>query len=117
LRDQALVHFRRLADSENLVAVLQEVALEIPLPARIHHFAVQAGLARGCAWSFAGFESEIDACAAPVFDARGQAVAAVSVAGPSAQVREQAAFQRRIEETVRRMTATLSGWLGYVPPA
>lgn len=39
---------------------------------------------QGCSWSQGGFEAGIDSCAAPVLNASGEPIAAISVAGPSA---------------------------------
>lgn len=74
-----------------------------------------ADRARGCAWSFSGFESSIDSCAAPVFDTAGQAIAALSVAGPTDRVRGNDAFQASIEQAVRQGAADLSKLVGYAP--
>jgi DNA-binding IclR family transcriptional regulator len=68
---------------------------------------------RGCAWSFGGFEQGIDACAAPVFDANGQAVAAISVAGPDHRFDEHPEFKDTVEEAVKATAAQLSRLLGY----
>ncbi|RJF92242.1 IclR family transcriptional regulator [Noviherbaspirillum saxi] len=69
---------------------------------------------RGCAWSFSGFESGIDACAAPVFDAHGQAVAAISVAGPDSRFEGDPDFKDQTEQAVKAAAAQLSQLLGYV---
>jgi DNA-binding IclR family transcriptional regulator len=70
---------------------------------------------RGCAWSFSGYESGIDACAAPVFDARAQPVAAISVAGPDKLFHDKPEFQQKTEQAVRQTAAMLSQLLGHVP--
>lgn len=73
--------------------------------------------ARGqdCVWSFGSFEQGIDACAAPVFDASGAAVAAISAAGPSYHLSEQPEQKMQIEAAVKATAEQLSLLLGYVP--
>ncbi|MGO4326868.1 IclR family transcriptional regulator [Cupriavidus sp. 2TAF22] len=68
---------------------------------------------RGCAWSFSGFEPGIDSCAAPVFDASGATVAAISVAGPDIRFERDPALRERTEREVRRAARDLSGLLGH----
>ena len=68
--------------------------------------------ARDCCWSLGLFETGIDACAAPVFDASGEAVAAISVAGPGYRLRERAEERDMIEEAVRGTAKRLSALLG-----
>ncbi|WP_213308118.1 IclR family transcriptional regulator [Paraburkholderia sacchari] len=72
--------------------------------------------ARGCAWSFSGFEPGIDACAAPVFDASGAVVAAISTAGPAQRFELDPQLRERTEREVKRAARDLSGLLGYATP-
>lgn len=72
--------------------------------------------ARGCAWSFSGFEPGIDACAAPVFDAGGAIVAAISVVGPGQRFELDPALRERTEHEVKHAARDLSGLLGYTAP-
>ncbi|KQV84817.1 hypothetical protein ASD15_06565 [Massilia sp. Root351] len=67
---------------------------------------------RDCCWSLGAFEQGIDACAAPVFDASGMAVAAVSVAGPSDRLRQRPGERDTIEAAVWGTAGRLSGLLG-----
>jgi DNA-binding IclR family transcriptional regulator len=71
--------------------------------------------ARGqdCVWSFGLFEQGIDACAAPVFDAFGAAIAAISAAGPSYHLAGQPKARQQIEAAVLAAAAQLSQLLGY----
>jgi DNA-binding IclR family transcriptional regulator len=71
---------------------------------------------RGCAWSFSGFEPGIDACAAPVFDASGQAVAAISVAGPDARFHGHPELRHKTELAVKAAAGRLSQLMGYTAP-
>jgi DNA-binding IclR family transcriptional regulator len=68
---------------------------------------------RGCAWSFSGFEHGIDSCAAPVFGADGQAVAAISVAGPESAFQADTGIRERAEQSVKAAAAELSALLGH----
>jgi len=63
---------------------------------------------QGCAWSFSGYEAGINACAAAVCDARGEAVAAISVVGPEHLFQRDAGFQARVEQAVTQEAADLS---------
>lgn len=56
-----------------------------------------ADLERGCAWSFSAFEPGIDACAAPVMDATGDVIAAISVAGPQQRFEADGTLRERVE--------------------
>lgn len=67
---------------------------------------------RECCWSFGKFEQGIDACAAPVFDAAGEAVAAISVAGPSYLLIDEPLQKLAIEDAVVATAKRLSGVLG-----
>lgn len=67
---------------------------------------------RGCAWSFSAFEPGIDSCAAPVFDASGATVAAISVAGPDIRFERDPDLRERVEREVKRAARDLSGLLG-----
>lgn len=73
--------------------------------------------ARGCAWSFSGYESNIDSCAAPVRDTAGRAFAALSVAGPQPYICADAAMQTATERIVKAGAAQLSQLLGHAPAA
>lgn len=67
---------------------------------------------RDCCWSLGLFEQGIDACAAPVFDASGEAVAAISVAGTSYRLRERPGERESIEAAVGGTAGRLSALLG-----
>ncbi|KQW87237.1 hypothetical protein ASC94_27945 [Massilia sp. Root418] len=67
---------------------------------------------RECCWSLGAFETGIDACAAPVFDASGEAVAAISVAGAGFRLRERPADRGIIEDAVSGAAKRLSALLG-----
>ncbi|SDV51210.1 IclR family transcriptional regulator [Chitinasiproducens palmae] len=80
--------------------------------------ALRAALARdrehGHAWSFGGLEADIDACAVPVRDADGHALAAISVAGPAASLRAPAQ-RAQVEAALAQASQTLSSWLAAAP--
>lgn len=67
--------------------------------------------ARGCAWSFSGFEKGVDACAAAVLDQSGRIVAALSVAGPDS--RFDARTRAQTEKAVIEAARSLSKMLGH----
>ncbi|OVZ60666.1 IclR family transcriptional regulator [Pigmentiphaga sp. NML080357] len=73
----------------------------------------------GCAWSFSGFEQGINSCAAPVFGGLGEAVAAISVAGPETAFGADQASRSRTERVVLQAARDLSLLLGCrdYPPA
>lgn len=66
-----------------------------------------------CVWSFGGFEQGIDACAAPVYDASGAAIAAISAAGPSYHLTERPQACAEIAAAVRATAGQLSQLLGH----
>ncbi|GJG94983.1 IclR family transcriptional regulator [Cupriavidus pauculus] len=68
---------------------------------------------RGCAWSFSAFEPGIDSCAAPVRDATGEIIAAISVAGPQQRFEADGALRERTEKEVKAAARDLSALLGY----
>lgn len=72
-----------------------------------------ADLERGCAWSFSAFEPGIDACAAPVMDATGDVIAAISVAGPQQRFEADGTLRERVEKEVKAAAKDLSALLGY----
>lgn len=67
---------------------------------------------RGCAWSFSAYEPGIDSCAAPVRDATGKTVAAISVAGPAQRFEQDGTLRERAEREVKRAARDVSTWLG-----
>ncbi|MCB1388160.1 MAG: IclR family transcriptional regulator [Rhodobacteraceae bacterium] len=69
--------------------------------------------ARGLAWSSGNFERGIGSCAAPVFDHRGRAVAALNVTGPEAQFLPGTDLARTIEAAVKKAAGEISAALGY----
>lgn len=75
---------------------------------------IAADRAQGFAWSFGNFEAEIGSCAAPVFDHRGQPVAAINVTGPKAQFDPEGAQAAPIREAVIKAAAEISAALGHV---
>lgn len=70
---------------------------------------------RGCAWSHSGLEAGIDSCAAPVFDATGRVVAAISVAGPEQAFESNSGQRELVEYTVKTSALDLSRLVGYRP--
>lgn len=68
---------------------------------------------RGCAWSHGGLEPGIDSCAAPVVDSFGEAIAAISVAGPSSLFTPE--FRHEVQTTVITAADDLSVLLRNVP--
>ena len=75
-----------------------------------------ADLERGCAWSFSAFEAGIDSCAAPVYDASGDVIAAISVAGPQQRFEADGTLRERTEKEVKAAARDLSALLGYRKP-
>ncbi|MFJ5382953.1 IclR family transcriptional regulator [Cupriavidus sp. CER94] len=71
---------------------------------------------RGCAWSFSAFEPGIDSCAAPVCDAGGNVIAAISVAGPQQRFEADGTLRERAEKEVKAAARDLSALLGYRKP-
>lgn len=69
--------------------------------------------ARGMAWSSGNFERGIGSCAAPIFDHRGRAVAAINVTGPEAQFAPGTDLARTIEARVKEAAAEISAALGH----
>lgn len=67
---------------------------------------------RGCAWSFSAFEAGIDSCAAPVRDASGEVIAAISVAGPQQRFETDSTLRERVEREVKAAARDLSALLG-----
>jgi len=63
---------------------------------------------KGCAWSFSGLEPGINSCAAPVIDQQGNAIAALSLAGPSWQFGDSDAERSKIEKALQSSAAELS---------
>jgi len=68
---------------------------------------------QGFAWSHGNFEAEIGSCAAPVFDHRGQAIAAINVTGPIAQFQPDSPEAVLIRTTVMRAAAEISAAMGF----
>jgi len=67
---------------------------------------------RGCAWSFSAYEAGIDSCAAPVRDASGEVIAAISVAGPQQRFEADGTLRERVEREVKTAARDLSALLG-----
>jgi len=67
---------------------------------------------RGCAWSFSAFEPGIDSCAAPVRNAQGNIIAAISVAGPQQRFEADGALRERAEKEVKAAAKDLSALMG-----
>jgi len=70
---------------------------------------------RGCAWSFSAYEPGIDSCAAPVLDATGEVIAAISVAGPQQRFEQDGTLRERVEKEVKQAARDLSALMGYRP--
>ncbi|MCK8786947.1 IclR family transcriptional regulator [Roseomonas sp. NAR14] len=68
--------------------------------------------ARGLAWSRAAYEAGIDACAVAILGGAGEAMAAISVAGPSAQFGTARAAPARVEQALRDAARDLSRLMG-----
>jgi DNA-binding IclR family transcriptional regulator len=64
--------------------------------------------AEGCAWSHSGLEAGIDSCAAPIVDAAGNPVAAISIAGPSRLFAERPEHDEALALPVKRAAAQIS---------
>lgn len=71
-------------------------------------------LQHGCAWSFSGYETGINSCAAAVFDAGGAAIAAISVAGPATRFESEPSMREQTEEAVRHSASELSSMLAAI---
>lgn len=69
--------------------------------------------ARGVSWSVANFEAEIGSAAAPVYDHRGEAVAAINVTGHASFFTEGTDLAERIERTLKDAAQEISEALGY----
>ena len=74
---------------------------------------VTADRKRGIAWSTGNFERGIGSCAAPVFDHRGRAVAAINVTGPEARFVPDMPLASRIEKEIRHAVSEISTGLGH----
>lgn len=68
--------------------------------------------AQGCAWSDEGLEPGIVSCAAPVFNHRGESIAAISVAGPVELFTQD--FRAETQTTVMAAAADLTTMLRSV---
>ncbi|MAM24602.1 MAG: IclR family transcriptional regulator [Rhodobacteraceae bacterium] len=68
---------------------------------------------RGMAWSVANFEAEIGSAAAPVYDHRGEAVAAINVTGHSSIFAGGSPQLGPIETALRAAAQDISEALGY----
>lgn len=105
---------RRPADTWR---ALYDAAQDDPRAVRIDYGALlpllEQARTQACSWSFGLFEQGIDACAAPVFDAAGDAVAAISAAGPAYHLLEHPEEKAGIETAVIAAAAHLSQLLGY----
>ncbi|OLL31051.1 IclR family transcriptional regulator [Burkholderia sp. SRS-W-2-2016] len=64
--------------------------------------------ADGCAWSHSGLEAGIDSCAAPIVDASGNALAALSIAGPSRLFADRPEHDEALAQPVKRAAAQIS---------
>ncbi|MFT4063604.1 IclR family transcriptional regulator [Paraburkholderia sp.] len=64
--------------------------------------------ADGCAWSHSGLEAGIDSCAAPIVDAAGNAVAALSIAGPSRMFADRPEHDEALALPVKRAATQIS---------
>jgi len=69
--------------------------------------------ADGRAWSSGNYERGIGSCAAPVFDHRGRAVAALNVTGPETHFVPGTELADRIEASVKAAAAQVSAGLGF----
>lgn len=69
--------------------------------------------ARGVSWSVANFEPEIGSAAAPVYDHRGEAVAAINVTGHASIFAEDGERAGEIEATLKAAAQEISEALGY----
>jgi DNA-binding IclR family transcriptional regulator len=67
--------------------------------------------ADGCAWNHSGLEAGIE-CAAPIVDAAGNPVAALSIAGPSRPFADRPEHDEALALPVRRAPAQISKLLG-----
>jgi DNA-binding IclR family transcriptional regulator len=69
--------------------------------------------ARGVSWSVANFEPEIGSAAAPVYDHRGEALAAINVTGHASIFTEGTPQADRIETTLKAAAQEISEAMGY----
>lgn len=69
--------------------------------------------ARGISWSVANFEAEIGSAAAPVFDHRGEAVAAINVTGHASVFTEGTEQAERIARVLKAAAEEISEALGF----
>jgi DNA-binding IclR family transcriptional regulator len=74
---------------------------------------VAADRAQGHAWSAGNFEAGIGSCAAPIFDHRGEAVAALNVTGPADRFVTSTPEASEIRDGVIAAAAEVSAGLGY----
>jgi DNA-binding IclR family transcriptional regulator len=67
--------------------------------------------AGGCAWSFSAYERGVTACAAPVRDAGGKVIAAISVAGPESgfAARQRSDIEKAVKEAARLLSRMAGG--------
>lgn len=68
---------------------------------------------RGISWSVANFEPEIGSAAAPVYNHRGEAVAAINVTGHASIFEEGTERAAMIETTLKSAAQEISEALGY----
>ncbi len=68
---------------------------------------------RGVAWSAGNFERGIGSCAAPVFDHRGRAIAAINVTGPESNFAPGTPQAAQIEAQIKAACAEVSAALGF----
>jgi DNA-binding IclR family transcriptional regulator len=67
---------------------------------------------RGYAFDWGEHEADVRCVAAPVFDARGKAVAAISIAGPASRMESLESDNERIDQ-ILRAAGEISARLGY----
>lgn len=72
---------------------------------------------RGIVWSDGNFEPSIGSCACPVFDHRGEVVAAINLSGPASEFVPDTPRAREVEAAIRASAREISealGWSGRV---
>lgn len=74
---------------------------------------LESDRARGYSWSVANFEPEIGSAAAPVYDHRGEAVAAINVTGHTSLFDEPGETSERIVTALKSAAQEISEGMGY----
>ena len=71
-------------------------------------------LDEGCTWSFSEFDQGVNACAAPILDAQGQVVGAISLVAPEVSFPDEPEFRRALSQALIHNCAQLGALHGRV---